>query len=284
MLARSTQYIQGLRTYHKKLEGVLRQNYNVDTKYLEVLSWGYHTTAFYIKSSDNKEYLLKLADWNEEKEANIKKDLDLSDFLRPAIPTPIYIKNISNEYTCQFEDKILRLSHYISGLAPLKMNFDVLGQMVDVLRKIHAFATSHESGRAVHGTRPARAMSQSVLLHGDLTPHNVLVSYDKIVAVMDFEMSFTGSKEYDLARTAVFSWNYMKNIQFENVAQAVLEKYAAENIDADLFYRLVVENAQEHLNSVKKHRADYDQHKDWEKDHDFALRQLQRLVLLKTQP
>jgi len=131
-------YIKGLKAYHKRLELLVKQSFKIDTKYLEILSWGYHTTAFYIKSGDNKEYLLKLVDWSEKKEADIAKDIDFSNLFRPVIPTPTYIKNTLDRYTNRFEDKILRLSHYISGLAPLNMNFDILGQMVDVLKKIHA--------------------------------------------------------------------------------------------------------------------------------------------------
>jgi len=297
MLARSMQYIQGLRVYHKKLENVLRQNYQIDTKYLEVISWGYQTTAMYIKSDDDKEYLLKLANWNDAKEKAIIKDIDLSNMLRNVVSTPVYIKTLSDSYTCRFEDKILRLSHYISGLAPLEMNFDILEQMIDMLKKIHAFPASRgEVSAAIRGSRERRggdprreccrnlrqASGCPTLLHGDLTPHNVLVSFGKIVAVMDFEISFVGPREWDLARTAFFSWNYMKNTPFDKVARFVLEKYAEGFINPDLFYKHAVENAQKHLDAVEKHRDDYDKQKNWEKDHDFALRQLQGLVLLKS--
>lgn len=255
-------YISDLKVYHKKLESLIQQNYNVDTEYLEVLSWGYHTTAIYIKSSKAKEYLLKLADWSEKKEKAILKDISLSNRLREIIPTPVYIKTTNGGYICRFEDKIVRLSHYISGLAPLDMNFDVLGQMVDVLKRIHY----------------SSAMPENVMLHGDLTPHNVLVSFGKIVAVMDFEMSFIGPREWDVARTAFFSWNYMKNTQFEKVAQFVLEKYRDDSINTDLVYKYAVENAQKHLDSVEKHQSDYEQQEDWEKDRDFAREQLSRLL------
>ena len=259
----------------------MQQNYQIDIKYMEVLSWGYHTTAFYIKSSHGKEYLLKLANWSKEKETGIEKDVKLSNLFRTVVPTPVYIKTVSGRYTCRFENKILRLSHYISGLAPLEMNFDILGQMVDVLKKIHGCRGVPQQFEKRAVKSGARDENAAAPLHGDLTPHNVLVSYNKVVAVMDFEMSFTGPREHDLARTAVFSWNYMKNTRFKEVARFVLEKYAGKDINTDLFYKLAVENAQKHLDAIKKHCADYDRHKDWEKDYDFALRQLQRLVLLK---
>ena len=282
-------YVNNLKIYHKKLEKGLLQNYKIDTKYLEVLSWGYHTTAIYIKSSDNKEYLLKLADRSEEKEQAIIKDINLSNQLRIVVPTPVYIKTLSNNYTCRFEDKILRLSHYVSGLAPLAITFDILEQMVDVLRKIHDYAWVPQQleERAVKsGTRSENAAvpARQVLLHGDLTPHNVLVSYGKLVAVMDFEMSFGGPREWDLARTAFFSWNYMKNTSFEQIAHFVLKKYAHDAINPDLFYAYAVENAQKHLNSVEKYQINYDRQEDWEKDRDFAKNQLatlQGLVLFK---
>jgi Ser/Thr protein kinase RdoA (MazF antagonist) len=259
-------YIEGLKVYHEKLTQAVKQNYGLDTEYLEVLSWGYHTTAIYLKSRDNKEYLLKLADWSEEKERGILKDIELSNKLRGTIPTPIYLKNLSDSYICRFEDKIIRLSHYISGLSPLDINFDILDQMVNVLKKIH------------YTSRRPNSTNDDVLLHGDLTPHNVLVSFGKIVAVVDFEMSFIGPREWDLARTAFFSWNYMKNAPFDKVAQVVLETYANNSVDTGLFYKYAVENAQTHLASVEKHRSDYDQQAAWEKDRDFAKKQLEIMV------
>jgi len=251
-------YIAGLKAYHKDLTDVVEKNYGVKTQYLEVISWGYHTTALYLKTADNEEYLIKLANWSEEKEKLVLKDIKLSQDLKFVIPTPVYIPNHSGRYITRHQNKILRLSHYISGLAPLDMNYDILGQMVGVLKKIHSFN----------------------ILHGDLTPHNVLVSYGKLVAVTDFELSFEGPNEYDLARTSVFSWNYFKDENFENVAKFVLEKYADEKIDPDLFYRLCVENARKHLDAVRNHHQDYGFEQDWERDHDFAKKQLEKLTTL----
>lgn len=257
-------YIAGLKEYHQRLSNFVKDSYLVDPKYLEVISWGYHTTAIYIKASNNREYLLKLANRSVEKEQGILKDIELSNKLRGVIPTPIYIKNLSDNYICRFEDKILRLSHYISGLSPLDMDFNILEQMVDVLKKIH-------------GTAHSDSLHNGVLLHGDLTPHNVLVSFGKIVATMDFELAFIGLREWDLARTTVFSWSYMKSTSFEQVARFVLEKYMDDFVDSDLFFKYAIENAQRHLDSVEKHRNDYDRQKDWEKDYAFAQRQIATL-------
>jgi Ser/Thr protein kinase RdoA (MazF antagonist) len=290
-------YITNLQIYHKKLESAVLQNYGVNTDYLKVLCWGYQTTAFYLKSNDNKEYLLRLANWSNAKEKAVIKDIDLSNRLRGVVPTPTYIKTLSDKYTCRFEDKLLRLSHYISGLAPLDMTFDILDQMVAVLKRIHTVGSgdgipfviasaakqSEIATSRLGGTRDDGAASppQDILLHGDLTPHNVLVSFGKIVAVMDFELSFVGPREWDLARTAFFSWNYMQNTTFEEVAQCVLEKYADNAIDSTLFYKYVVENAHRHLAAVESHKNDYEKPKDWSRDHAFISNQLKRLILFK---
>ncbi len=251
-------YIAGLKAYHKNLTDAVEKNYGVKAQYLEVISWGYHTTALYIKTTDNSEYLLKLTTWSEEKEKLILKDIKLSQDLKSVLPTPVYIPNHSGSYINRYQDKILRLSHYISGLAPLAMDYGILGQMVDVLKKIHGFN----------------------ILHGDLTPHNVLVSYGKLVAVVDFELSFDGPKEYDLARTSVFCWNYFKDESFENIAKFVLEKYADDKVDSDLFYKQCVENSRKHLEAVTSHRQDYDSEHGWKRDYDFAKNQLEKLASL----
>lgn len=260
-------YILGLKKYHRRLQDLLKDEYSIDTGYFETLSWGYHTTAFYIKATDGKEYTLRMADWSRQKKEGTNKDVGLSLRLKSVIPTPDYIKDKTGLYCQRFEDKIVRLSHFISGLAPLDLTYDVLDQMTDVLKKIHRFVPANDKGE--------------VLLHGDLTPHNVLVSFDKLVAVMDFELSFTGPREYDLARMTVFCWNYLKGEEFENVAGHILKTYNNTTLNLDLFYKYVVENAKKHLEAVERHREDYDRPQDWEKDRDFASAQLKRLILLK---
>lgn len=275
-------YVEGLKQYHKKLEVILAQNYGIKTQYLETLSWGYHTTAFYIKSAEDREYLLKMADWSTEKEAAIRKDLELSNLLRNVIPTPTYIETLEGKLLCRFEDKILRVSHYISGLSPLDMSYSILGQMIDVLKQMHSFSAS-PSQNEVH--LPILTKESHLkgfkLLHGDLTPHNILVSFGKIVAVMDFETSFVGPVEYDLARTSVFSWNYMGKESFEQTAKFVLERYNHSEIDTQKFLKYVVEDAQKHLAAIYENRQKYDRDEKWKKDRDFALAQLERLILLK---
>ena len=160
------------------------------------------------------------------------------------------------------------------------MNFDILEQMVKILKKMHPIDIAGVAWRFGIASPPTTDHRNDVLLHGDLTPHNVLVSFGKIVAVMDFELAFVGPLEWDLARTAFFSWNYMKNISFEQVAQFVLEKYANDSINSDLFYKYVVENAQKHLDSVEKHRNDYDHQEDWDKDNNFATKQLKLITTI----
>ncbi len=251
-------YIAVLKAYHKDLTDAVEKNYGVKTQYLEVISWGYHTTAMYLKAENGGEYLIKLTDWSEIKEKLILKDIKISQDLKPTVPTPTYLPNNSGTYVTRYKDKMLRLSHFISGLAPLDMNYDILGQMIGALKKIHRFN----------------------ILHGDLTPHNVLVSFGKLVAVMDFELSFAGPIEYDLARTSVFSWNYFKNESFENVANFVLKRYSHDQIGSSLFYKFCLENAKKHLESITKHQKDYYSKEDWTRDHDFAKKQLEKLTKL----
>jgi Ser/Thr protein kinase RdoA (MazF antagonist) len=258
-------YITALQVYHKQLESAIKAKYGIDTKYLEVLSWGYHTTAIYVKAPNDREYLLKLADWSELKEQGCLKDIALSNQLRASIPTPEYLTTLSGDYTCRFEDKILRLSHYISGVAPLAMTYPILAQMVAVLSKLHAVKLPPETGQSA---------PNAVMLHGDLTPHNVLVAYGQLVAVLDFELSTVGRREYDLARTAFFSWNYMQEASFEAVASFVLKAYGHTQVDTDLFSKYVLANAQSHVEAVVKHQPDYDSPQAWTQDYTFATNQL----------
>ncbi len=266
-------YLKGLQQYHKLLERTLLEEYNISADYLEVLAWGFTTTAFYIKSKNNA-YLVRLSNYSKEKLESVNKEITISNYFNSKIPTSKYLKNKSGEYTGIYEDRILRISEFIEGIAPFDIDTDIFKQMIGVLKVIHASEIPNIDlpGKPFE-SKPLR------FLHGDLTPSNILISYGKIVGVLDFEMSLLGPVERDLAKTILFGWYRMPGSKFEDVLTSALGFYNYKEMDIKLMMKYVFEYAQEFLDNIISHKNIYLHTEDWEHDFDFAKGKLSELAL-----
>ncbi len=267
-------YLKGLQKYHKLLEQVLFEEYNISTDYLEVLGWGFTTTAFYIKSKNNA-YLVRLSNYSKEKLESVNKEITLSNYFNAQIPTSKYLKNRSGEYTSMYEDRIFRVSEYIEGLSPFDIDMDIFKQMIGVLKIIHNFEIpSITLPKKPYENKPLR------FLHGDLTPSNILISYGKIVGVLDFEMGLLGPVERDLAKTTLFGWYRMPGSTFENVLTSALGFYNYKEADIKLIMKYILEYAEEFLDNIISHKKIYNHKEDWVHDFDFAKGKISELALL----
>jgi len=266
-------YLKGLQRYHKLLERILFEEYGISTDYLEVLGWGFTTTAFYIKFKNNA-YLVRLSNYSKEKLDSINKEIYISNYFNSEIPTSKYLKNKSGEYASIFKDRIFRVSEYIEGISPFDIDMDIFKQMIKILRIIHASEIPNIN-------LPEKLAENKPLkfLHGDLTPSNILISYGKIVGILDFEMSLTGPVEWDLAKTTLFGWYRMPGSSFENVLTSALTFYNQINIDTNLMIKYALEHAEEFLNNIISHKNIYHHKEDWEHDFDFAKGRLSELAL-----
>lgn len=268
---RKKQYIGKLKIYHKKLEEFIKEHYGLDTDYLENTSWGYNTTTFYLKTKQG-DYVARLGGYSTEKEENVRKDIMLTNLLRSHVPTAEYIRTKDGSYFKIFnEDKIVRVTKYIQGTPPFNMTLDVLKEAVSYLKNIHQHPVDNLDLPLKPGKHPK-------LLHGDLTPSNILISFDKIVGIVDFEMAVLGPVEWDLARCAVFGWYRMSDVAIEKALQIVAETYNDPTLDTDLLIEFAVKNAQEHLKNVKSHKEFYDNAKDWENDLKDAKTKLETIT------
>lgn len=257
-------YLKGLQHYHKLLEQVLLEEYNISTDYLEVLGWGFTTTAFYIKSK-NGDYLVRLSNYSKEKLDSVNKEIHISNYFNSEIPTAAYLKNKLGEYTSIFDDRIFRVSEYIEGISPFDIDIDIFKQMIGILKIMHASEIPNINlPKKVSENKPLR------FLHGDLTPSNILISYGKIVGVLDFEMSLVGPVEWDLAKTTLFGWYRMPGSKFESILTSALDFYGQKDIDINLMMKYTLEHAEEFLNNIISHKNIYHHKEDWEHDFNFA--------------
>lgn len=251
---------------------VISDSYGLKAGYLELISWGYHTTAYYVKTSKNRDLLLAESAWSADKEAKVGKDISIALYLDKKLPVPRYLPTKQKGLQFTLAGKIYRLSEF-AGLSPLKMDYHVLGQMLAILKKLHHISPPATlKSKKVH-TNQNEAHS---FLHGDPTPHNFLVTNNKLSAMLDFELCYVGRIEEDLGKCIVFSWNYMHNRPFEEVYRYVIDSYS-RILDQALVYKEALTSLQNHLASVLKHKDKYSTRTEWERDFTFTNTQLNRL-------
>ena len=252
-------YIAGLKKYHKHLEKVILDEYALTVKYINVMAWGYTTTALYVET-DHGNYTARLSVFSDEKLEMIKKDIGISHKLHNILPTAEHIRNKDGQYYTLFENKILRLSKHIEGATAFEMDMEQYIKVIEILKKIH----------------------KAGILHGDLTPSNLLLSYGKIVGILDFEESFNGPVEYDLARTCVFFWYRMEDIPFREVFDVTLKEYDSP-VDEPKFADFCEKHAQNHSEQVRLHKEVYDSEEFWKEDYEFSRKALKEISLFKSE-
>lgn len=263
------EYIINISKDHKAMEKLLKTQWDIDTVYFENIAWGYNTTAYYIKST-KADYLLRTAKYTTHKALLLKKDIYLSGVLAEAIPTSNYLPTINDKnYKIQTK-RIFKLSKFIEGTPPFDLSFAVLDQIITHMIKIH----DHDANMlSMKLPKLSRKTEKNVLLHGDLSPSNVLISHGKVVGILDFEKAMLGPIEYDVARTTVLCWFRMINHPFDQVANYIKENYehgTKKELDIKLLKKYYEKTIKSHLNNVAKHKTRYDSVQKWEEDHKFA--------------
>lgn len=273
-------YLQNLKKHHKTIEIIIEQNYDIKTRYLEVLSWGYTTTAFYIKT-ENDSFIVRLSTYSVKKEQSMRKEITLSQLLKPTVPCCEYIKARNGGFMLINDDKILRISKYIEGVPPFDFDPQVLNQTVNYLKMIHKYNNDALQLPYFENTKGKNYK----LLHGDLTPSNILISYGKIVGILDFELAIFGPIEWDLSRTAVFFWFRTDVMPFDTILNQILGTYReneaveiTDEINANLLLEFSQMHLESHLNNIRMNKNDYDNLSEWEHDCNFAADKLKKLT------
>lgn len=267
------QYIKDLEKDHKHIEEVIGQNWGIQTQYLENIFWGYNTSAFYIKAHNN-EYILRTTKNTLSKQKLLKTDLILSKYLNTVVPTSMYLKTTKNTDYHKDSKRIYKLSKYIQGVPPFDMTLDIYKQAVEMLYKIHQ--TPPPSQKLIK-----LSVKGPTLLHGDLTPSNILIAHNKIVGILDFELAFQGPAEYDIARAGTLSWFRLQEVPYQEFV-SVAEKTYGNKLDRSLMLKFSIQTAKKHLSNIVKYKANYENEKMWLKDHNFAKKMYERLNNLST--
>ena len=85
-------YILKTQKYNKHIEDIIVQEYDLEIKFLNLINWGYNTTAFYLETSAGK-LILRLSTYSEEKLRDIQKDILISELLADILPIPRFVKS-----------------------------------------------------------------------------------------------------------------------------------------------------------------------------------------------
>lgn len=258
---------------------LLKEEYAIIPRVFEKSAWGYNTVAYYVQHSSDT-YVVKVTPTSKEKLVGCQKDVLISTLLSPALPTPRYLKNRHGEYMTNASDLIIRVAHYIEGTSPFKMNIPVYKQIIQLLAVLHTTPVDSVL-KALLGQNLNVLDGGSVFLHGDLTPSNVIVADDKVVGLMDFEDSLIGPVEYDLARSAVFSWFRMDSMPFKDLVDLTMEEYKG-SADRLKMLNYCVRHARNHLKQVVEHKGSYKDEVFWNDDYNFsskALKEIESLII-----
>lgn len=260
------------------IKSILRSEYAITPGVFEKSAWGYNTTAYYVELG-TKKYIAKVTDNTKQRLARCQKDVCISTLLSSVLPTPLYLKNKHGSYVTSTSGIIIRVAQYVEGTSPFNMAFPIYRGMLNYLKLLHQipveeywFALKDFDFKVLEDTR--------TFLHGDLTPSNVIVSDDKVVGILDFEDSLLGPVEYDLARSAVFSWFRTKNTRFKEIFEFTLKNYSPQaDKEKLLFY--CVSHSQNHLDQVLAHKDTYTNKSFWNDDFNFSAKALKEIKALR---
>lgn len=257
--------------FHEQIAQTIVKMYKIDYKWSKTFAWGYNTTTVYMEDKKNNTYTVKLTKISKKhKEQTLLKDVLISHYINEntSVPTPRYIKNIKNEYLTPHQDLIMRVQVHIKGFNPLKMNFEVLQEATTTLKQIHNLKIPQN----IKIESLLSDKNEQVLNHGDLTPQNMLVSYNKIVGILDLELALIAPPEWDLSRLAVFSGFYMKE-KFEDITQQIKQTYS-NNIDLVLYKEFSKLHLQKRVFDITKNENMYKDKKAWKDDLAFTSNKL----------
>ncbi len=253
---------------HEALKDRVHQMYKIEIAKSELISWGYHSFTIYMETATGRKIIARIANKTPERDVLLQRAILVEQLLAEVIPTPRYIENIEGSCITDFEKQTIRLHEHIEGTAPFDMNKEIFVQMIDVLNKIHGFSNKAKGLDKLY--LPTMPAENYVLLHGDLTPSNIIVASNKISGVLDFENTILGPAEYDLAYMTLFSWYRFKRIDFTNLTDLIKHHYHDYNsIDIDKLNDFAKKILERHLNNIIKHKDDYINKEHWKNEKEY---------------
>lgn len=269
-------------TVHSYLENLIAQYYGLNAKFTTVIAWGYQTLSIYMEDTTGHKYLIKRTYNSDKNIKNITKSINVENFMNNFLPTPLYIKNTHGDYITHYGDEMIRLQHFIEGVPPFDMTWDIFEQALVYLKAIHSvnIETAKLAGIDLDKIEIADTKDNwdNVFLHGDLTPSNILVSHGKISALLDFEYACIGPKEYDVSRLCTFSSYHMEGKLSEFLDNA--SQFYKGDLNKRLFLECSKMHLRERLENLIKHKEAHEDQSLWKMDTEITEGKLAEVTAL----
>jgi aminoglycoside phosphotransferase (APT) family kinase protein len=266
--------------FHRTLENVIAREFEITPRYSSLHSWGYSTTAYYVETKNpSRNYVVRLTPFSEERKMRIKKDNEMAMYLRDKLPIPAILPNkygegfsfiereVDSRGIVMLENSFLRLSEHAQGALPVELTEDIYRQLLELLNNIHAIPCENLGLGALDAI--SGSTGPGVLLHGDLTPMNVLVYNDKVVAVFDFEEACVGPVEWDVAKTLVFSWFRLPRRSFTEMLE-MTRRFYSRDVSPDLILTFARKHIGDRLKDIIDHKDSHNDQYFWDSDYNFT--------------
>ncbi|MBP8960700.1 aminoglycoside phosphotransferase family protein [Patescibacteria group bacterium] len=275
---------EGYSEFHEKIEEIIKENWGIQPKFSDPFSWGYSSTGIYIKDTQEREYVAMLAQNSKEKKQAMEKNIAIANSIKLSVRTPKQLKTKAGKFLIELdkievpsgksvENKLMSLGYFLSGILPFDMNLDIVGQATKVLEEIHQIPAGQ-----INFPLEKIECDTPKFLHGDLTPSNMLISYGKVVAVLDFELSLIGPVEYDLARLGVFSWFRMTGVSYGKVLSQITDAYSNNNLSDEMLKEFSYLHCKMHLDNVERHKDIYETSEKYQEERLFAEKMVKNLT------
>lgn len=272
--------------YHERLEMLLKKHFGIEPTFSDNFSWGYTSRSFYVKTAEGKEYVAKVAEASTEKRTAVEKDIAITSALDLSVKTPTYLKTQEDGFFIEvkeekargvtlMKERLITLAPFLHGMPPFEMTFDIFRQAISLLAEIHKTQPGNIKEYLYKMEMPDEPENKTpAFLHGDLTPSNMLVSYGKLAAVVDFELAAWGPVEYDLSRCALLCWFHMsEKVSIKKVLDTVEEHYPSK-LRRKTLEKYLLGNAEKNLANLQANKSRHEDKKAYRKEVKFAKKRL----------
>lgn len=261
---------------HVFLANHVIEEYGIDTKFSDVVGWGYNSTSIYLNDTADNEYLIKFRTNTLENKASITKDIYFANYLKNEIPTVEYIPSKNSNYITEANNLLYTVHKFKQGVTPFRLTREIIVDSIPYFKRIHNFKVPSKREIELRQLLGNGDPSKYKLLHGDITPSNYLVAYNKVSAILDFEFMCIGPVEYDLASMIVFSWFRMETETYISIRDFIISEYD-EPVNSALIYKYASNLLESRLTAIHKFKKTYKSRKDWLSDFNFTTSKLNEL-------
>lgn len=252
----------------KSIQNFIKQTYDIDVKFTNVFSWGYNSASIYVLDKKDNAFVARVREYNRDAKEKLHKEIFFADYFKDLFITPKFVKSKKDESITYFKGHTFLIHKHISGIAPFDMDLEILAKACIIAHSIHQLEIPDYPLVKFKSTQKY----DPKLLHGDITPYNLLTENNDLVALLDYEEVMTGPIERDLARLCLISWFKMAestDIMLSTCVDAAINAYPT-SIDRDYLASLIKEQLNERISNINKNKINYPSDTSFRQELDYV--------------